>query len=68
MLELEKTSEGWNIVRRAMMGCESCNGCFYPSDRGVVAVDGQIPSDGRRIFRDGRGVVPDPKIVLSLED
>lgn len=68
MLGLEATSEGWNIVRRAMMGCESCNGWFYPEDRGVVVVDGQIPRTGGRYSGMAGVVVPDPKIVLSLEE
>ena len=38
------------------MDCVGCNGCFYPSDHGVVvAVDGQIPKHGRTIFRNGKG-------------
>lgn len=47
----------------------SCNGCFYPSDHGVVvAVHGQIPSSVERYSGMARVVVPNPKIVLSLED
>lgn len=50
------------------MGCELQWLLLTSSSSMDVAVDGQIPKHGRTIVRDDKGNVPDPKIVLSLED